>query len=115
MKTKIAASAPDKLPPDLEEHLERILSRVPPFFSLPKPKTRCPYTSESRTGLVELITPCERNRFNPPVKAIYKKSHKHAQRGRWLIPSENIFRYLLSLEGSSVGSYLEMSKARAAE
>ena len=98
---------------DLEIQLDRILARVPPLLKLPKPKTRCPYTNESRTGLVELIAPCKRNNFKPPVKAIYKRAHKYAQRGQWLIPAENLFRHLLGLAETSTDEYLETIKARA--
>ena len=98
---------------DLEIQLERILARVPPLLTLPKPKARCPFTNKSRTGLVELVAPCERNGFKPPVKAIYKRAHKFAQRGQWLIPSENLFRYLLGLAEASTAEYLETAKARA--
>ena len=98
---------------EIEVQLERILARVPPLITLPKPKTRCPYTNESRTGLVELIAPCKRNNFKPPVKAIYKRAHKYAQRGQWLIPAENLFRHLLGLAETSTDEYLETIKARA--
>jgi len=97
---------------ELERQLERILARVPPLLTLPKPKTRCPYTNESRTSLVELIAPCERNNFKPPVKAIYKRAHRFAQRGQWLIPAENLFRYLLGLADHSAEDYMETAKTR---
>jgi hypothetical protein len=96
----------------LEDQLTRILARVPPLITLPLPGKRCPYTGESRTSLSELIAPCSRNGLKPAVKAIYKRSHKHATRGKWLIPSENLFRYLLALADNSTGTYLELSKER---
>lgn len=98
---------------EIAVQLERILARVPPLIKLPKPKTRCPYSNESRTGLVELIAPCERNNFKPPVRAIYKRAHKYAQRGQWLIPTENLFSYLLGLAETSADEYLETARARA--
>lgn len=98
---------------EIEVQLERILARVPPIITLPRPTERCKWTGKSRTGLVELIAPCERNNFKPPVKAIYKRAHKYAQRGQWLIPSENLFRYLLGLAEHSTDEYLATVKARA--
>jgi hypothetical protein len=113
IKKSVGKSNPAVGADENEIQLERILDRVPPLLTLPKPKTRCPYSNESRTGLVELIAPCKRNNFKPPVKAIYKRAHKHAQRGQWLIPAENLFRYLLGLAETSTDEYLETFKARA--
>jgi hypothetical protein len=98
--------------PDLDKVLEGILAKVPPLLSLPKAGQKCPYTTKSRTFLVELVAPCERNGFKPPVKAIYKKSHRHAQRGTWLIPSENLFRYLLGLAEDSVRVFINTREER---
>lgn len=97
---------------DTEEQLLRILERVPPIIALPSPKRRCPYTGQSRTSLMELVAPCPRNSNRPPVKAIYKRAHKYATRGRWLIPSENLFRYLLSLSENSTDAYLKLARER---
>ena len=100
-------------PSDVEQLLERVLTKVPPIIGLPKAGQKCPYTGKPRTFLVELIVPCERNGFKPPVKAIYKKAHRHAQRGIWLIPSENLFRYLLGLAEDSAQVFVETRKERA--
>lgn len=97
---------------ELEAQLARILARVPPIITLPKPKQKCPYTAQSRTSLLELVAPGERNGHKPPVRAIYRRSHKHAVRGRWLIPAENLFRYLLSLEADSVEAYSRLAAER---
>jgi len=97
----------------LEQQLERILNRVPPLFSLPPAGQRCRYTDKPRSFLVELVCPCQRNNFRPPVKAIYKKAHRYAQRGVWLLPAENIFRHLLGLAENSTQEFLETAKARA--
>jgi hypothetical protein len=113
IKKSVAKNIPAAGADEIEVQLERILARVPPLLTLPKPKARCPYTNKSRTGLVELIAPCERNNFKPPVKAIYKRAHKYAQRGQWLIPSENLFRHLLGLAELSTVEYLATVKARA--
>jgi hypothetical protein len=79
-----------------EALLARILAQVPPIIRLPKPGTRCPYSQLSRTALSELVVPTARNRGKPPVLAIHHRSHRYAQRGIWLIPAENLFRYLLA-------------------
>lgn len=97
---------------DLEAQLARILARVPPIITLPKPKQKCPFTGQSRTSLLELVAPGERNGHKPPVSGIYRRSHKHAIRGRWLIPAENLFRYLLSLEAGSVEAYSKLAVER---
>ena len=97
---------------DLEAQLARILARVPPIITLPKPRQKCPFTAQSRTSLLELVAPCERNGHKPPVRAIYRRSHKYAVRGRWLIPAENLFRYLLSLEADSVAAYSQLAAER---
>jgi hypothetical protein len=97
---------------DLDAQLGRLVARVPPIITLPKPKQKCPHTGMSRTCLLELIAPCERNGHNPPVRAIYRRSHKFAVRGKWHIPSENLFRYLLSLEAESVETYHRLSVER---
>ena len=65
--TAIAPVAEPGVDLDLGVTLERILSRVPPIMSLPPAKGRCPWTGQSRTGLLELVAPCERNGFKPPV------------------------------------------------
>jgi len=98
--------------PDKDTTLERILARIPPIIPLPPAKGRCPWTGQSRTSLLELIAPCERNDFKPPVKAIYRRSHRHAVRGRWLIPSENLFRYLFSLSDDSATVYQKLAEQR---
>ena len=62
--------------------------------------------------MVELIAPVERNGYRPPVAATYLKRNERARRGIWLIPSENLFRYLLGLEVKSLESYAEMQRNR---
>ncbi|HWN96911.1 MAG TPA: hypothetical protein VNT99_17920 [Methylomirabilota bacterium] len=105
--------APPPLQIQLEGELEHVLKRCPPFLTLPKALTRCPFSNLSRTGLVELIAPGPRNNFKPPVKAIYKKAHKHAQRGQWLIPAETLFRYLLGLTEDSTATFMATAKIRS--
>lgn len=96
----------------LEDQLARVLAKVPPIIRLPKPGARCPHTQLSRTGLTELIAPTARNGHKPPVKAIYQRAHRYAQRGTWLIPAENLFRYLLGRAGISVDEYHEATGRR---
>src|SRR6516165_5148670 len=95
-------------PPELEGQLKKILERVPPLLRLPQPGRRCPHCGLSRTGMVELIAPVQRNNFSPPVEAIYRKRNERARRGIWLIPAENLFRYLFGLVASSRRSYEAM-------
>ncbi|MHB8521849.1 MAG: hypothetical protein ACYDH9_13950 [Limisphaerales bacterium] len=122
IKTKqIATSAGGEQPssaegntPAFEQELGRILARVPPLIRLPKPKGRCPWTGESRTGLLELIAPGPRNGGKPVVRAIYKRGHKHAQRGVWLIPAEGLFRYLLGLGAETLAEVDAAKEERAA-
>ena len=95
-----------------QSELSRILDRVPPLLRAPRPKCRCPWTGKSRSSFLELVTPCARNNFDPPVKAIYQRAHKYATRGVWLVPSENLFRYLLSLQAGSKDAYLVSSAVR---
>ena len=97
---------------DLEGQLDRILARVPPIITLPKPKQKCPFTGLSRSCFLTLIAPCDRNEHRPPVRAIYRRSHKHAVRGKWMVPSECVFRYLLSLEAGSVETYSKLAAER---
>ena len=80
-----------------EEQLERILARVPPFLRLPAQGSRCPYTQLCRTAMLDLVARSKRNGNRPPVRANYLRAHRYAQRGVWLIPAENLFRYLLGL------------------
>ena len=79
-----------------EQQLERILRRVPPLLRLPRPGGRCPYTSLPRTSLVEIVAPCARNRYRPPVPVAPLKRNERVRRGVYLIPAERLFRYLLT-------------------
>ena len=101
-----------KLSPEGEQELERILQRVPPCLRLPAPGGKCPHSGYSRGSLYELIAPCERNAFKPPVKAIYRKAHPHAVRGTWTIISARLFRFLISLGENSASTFIELSKQR---
>lgn len=89
--------APIKDQAELEVQLAGVLGRVPPLIRLPRPKQRCPYSSLSRSGFYEIVAPCRRNNFKPPVPGNYLKSNPRAQRGIWLVSSERLFRFLLGL------------------
>ena len=99
----------------LEAKLARILASVPPIIRLPTQGERCPYTQLSRSAMAELVTPKQRNRHHPPVRAIYRRVHPNAQRGIWLIPAEDLFRYLFSLVDSSVEEYRAATEERGGE
>ena len=81
-----------------EEVLEEILRRVPPIIRLPRPGTRCPFTGLSRTGLTEIIAPCKRNGYKPPVPVSPHKRNERVHRGVYLIPAARLFRYLLAVD-----------------
>ena len=95
-----------------DAELTGILARVPPFIRPPKARQRCPYSGLSRTSFEELISPCERNGFNPPVRAVYRRARKFATRGIWLVYSESLFKYLLGLRDQSATSFLEAKQLR---
>lgn len=69
----------------------------PDFIRLPKSGERCPHTGLSRTTLFELIVPCKRNGFRPPVKS---KHHKqpNAMRGIRIIYYPSLVSYLTNQE-----------------
>lgn len=54
------------------------------WLRLPRPGSRCPVSGLSRSTLAELVRPCERNGFRPPVDARVLK-RKGAARGVVLI------------------------------
>lgn len=66
------------------------------FIRLPKPKTNCPYTGLSRTGLYNLTVPCAANGNNPKVPAKCLKT-AGTLRGVWLIPYAKLLAYLNDL------------------
>lgn len=45
------------------------LENLPIWIRLPQPSQRCPLTGLSRSYLVELIKPCQRNNRMPPVES----------------------------------------------
>lgn len=72
-----------------------IVSR-PEFIRLPSPKTNCPYTGFSRTGLYNLTVPTKANGFKPKVPAKCLRQPGNL-RGVWLIPYEALISYINAL------------------
>lgn len=68
----------------------------PEFIRLPEPKTNCPYTGYSRTGLYNLVVPCKANNFRPPVPGKCDRKAGNL-RGIWLIPYEKLIAYVNGL------------------
>ena len=66
------------------------------WLRLPRPGQRCPISGLSRSGLVELVRPCERNGYCPPVAARHLR-RKGSQRGVVLIEVASLRAYLDSL------------------
>lgn len=66
------------------------------WLRLPRPGERCPVSALSRSGLVELVRPCERNGYCPPVAARHLR-RKGSQRGVVLIEVASLRAYLDSL------------------
>ena len=66
------------------------------WMRLPQPGARCPVSGLSRTSLVELIRPCERNNFRPPVEGRYLK-RRGAKRGIALVSRESLLAFLETL------------------
>jgi hypothetical protein len=66
------------------------------WIRLPRPGTRCPVTGLSRSTLAELVRPCPRNDYRPPVEARVLK-RRGAMRGVLLISRESLLGYLNEL------------------
>jgi hypothetical protein len=65
----------------------------PEFIRLPKPGKRCPYTGLTRSGLNNLILPCDLNGHRPPVRSICLRQ-RGAVRGTRLICYDSLMSYL---------------------
>jgi len=74
----------------------------PIFIRLPAPKSRCPYTGLSRSGLADLCVPNKTNNFRPPVRSIYLKKYKYAKRAARLIDFESLVSWLKSQEREQI-------------
>ena len=66
------------------------------WLRLPRPSSRCPVSNLSRSTLAELVRPCPRNDFKPPVEARLLK-RRDARRGVLLISRESLLGYLNEL------------------
>ena len=66
------------------------------WLRLPRPGSRCPVSNLSRSTLAELVRPCERNGYAPPVEARLLK-RRDARRGVLLISRESLLGYLNEL------------------
>ena len=66
------------------------------WLRLPRPGSRCPVTNLSRSTLNELVRPCPRNGYAPPVEARLLK-RLDSRRGVVLISRESLLRYLSEL------------------
>lgn len=66
------------------------------WLRLPRPGDRCPISGLSRSTLSELVRPCARNNFAPPVAARLLK-RRDARRGVLLVSRESLLGYLSDL------------------
>lgn len=66
------------------------------WLRLPRPGARCPVSNLSRSTLAELVRPCPRNGYAPPVEARVLK-RRDARRGVLLISRESLLGYLSGL------------------
>ena len=65
----------------------------PEFIRLPQSGKRCPYTGLTRSGLNNLILPCDLNGHRPPVRSICLRQ-RGAVRGTRLICYDALIKYL---------------------
>jgi hypothetical protein len=63
------------------------------WIRLPRPGDRCPLTGLSRSTLAELVRPCERNDYAPPVESRLLK-RKGAARGVLLINRQSLLAFI---------------------
>ena len=84
------------------------------WLRLPRPSSRCPVSNLSRSTLAELVRPCPRNDFKPPVEARLLK-RRDARRGVLLISRESLLGYLNELPPpESATSPTNVARAAAA-
>jgi len=67
---------------------------------LPTPGARCQISSLARTSLAELVTPCARNDYRPPVEARVLR-RPGAKRGIVLISRASLIDYINKLPAPS--------------
>lgn len=66
------------------------------WIRLPRPGERCPVSGLSRSTLAELVRPCARNDFRPPVEARLLR-RRGASRGVALVSRASLLAFLNSL------------------
>jgi hypothetical protein len=69
--------------------------KLPVWIRLPRPGDRCPFTGLSRSFLAELVRPCERNGYKPPVEA-KKIDRNGSNRGVLLVNLKSLLDYINS-------------------
>jgi hypothetical protein len=77
----------------LQEVSEQEELMEPRFIRLPKTGERCPWTGLSRSKMNQLILPCSRNNYLPPVESCSLKP-AGAARGARLVLFESLMDYL---------------------
>ena len=84
------------------------------WLRLPRPGARCPVSGLSRTTLAELVRPCARNGYRPPVEARLLK-RRDARRGVLLISRASLLGFLSELPPpESATSPASVARAAAA-
>ena len=84
------------------------------WLRLPRPGSRCPVSNLSRSTLAELVRPCPRNGYRPPVEARLLK-RRDARRGVLLISRDSLLGYLNELPPpDSATSPASVARAAAA-
>jgi hypothetical protein len=84
------------------------------WLRLPRPGSRCPVSNLSRSTLAELVRPCPRNGYRPPVEARLLK-RRDARRGVLLISRDSLLGYLNELPPpDSATSPANVARAAAA-
>jgi hypothetical protein len=68
----------------------------PVYMRLPAPRTRCPRTGLSRSGMADLCVPGKANNFKPPVRSVFLKLQKGGKRGIRLVDYKSLISYLES-------------------
>ena len=83
------------------------------WIRLPRPGNRCPLTGLSRSTLAELVRPCERNDWQPPVESRLLK-RKHAARGVLLINRASLLAFIEGQPAPARAEATEDASDRAA-
>jgi len=68
---------------------------LPRFIRLPRSGARCPITGLSRTGLNQLVLPCQANGLKPPVRSFVLRK-PGARTGVRLIDVQSLIAYVES-------------------